>query len=98
MHGTVTGLLRNQTLVLLRKVFLFHSLFIVSHCKFQEKLFFYASKGIWALKLKKTEMNYDDTLVLSFVGQTRYSFIFIGIICVLYDTVLVCSVYLLKKL
>ena len=28
--------------------------------------------GIWALKIKKTEQDYDDTLVLSFVGGSRY--------------------------
>ncbi|KAK3726388.1 hypothetical protein QZH41_016253 [Actinostola sp. cb2023] len=27
--------------------------------------------GIWALKIKKTEQDYDDTLVLSFVGGSR---------------------------
>ncbi|XP_048584985.1 DNA damage-binding protein 1 [Nematostella vectensis] len=27
--------------------------------------------GIWALKLRKTQQEYDDTLVLSFVGQSR---------------------------
>jgi DNA damage-binding protein 1 len=28
-------------------------------------------KGIWPLKVATTEMSYDNTLVLTFVGQTR---------------------------
>ena len=30
-------------------------------------------KGMWALKMESTDSSWDDSAVLSFVGQTRYA-------------------------
>ena len=41
-------------------------------CEFLKLTFSFMTLGIWPLRLRKTAKNFDDALLLSFVGQSRY--------------------------